>query len=277
MVEVNGIKCHALLDTGAGSSYVSSAILDHTEMMLGSVNKAIGAYGVTIDSFDGDFRLETEVTKVDHGSLLSLEISKYAEAIQKYPHLIGIQITDRDDKHELPVHIILAMSDYTKIRTETRPKTASPGEPVMELTKFGSTIMSPGKEVDISSMLLTQTAAADYEQLCKLDALEIQDTAIRDQADVYKEFKEQLTRSAEGWYETGLPWKGNHPPLPNNKAGSLKPLENTVQKLENQGLLEQYDAIIKKQLVEGIVEPGEEQFVGQEFKHTTQTRIQRKS
>ena len=76
-----------------------------------------------------------------------------------------------------------------------------------------------------------------------------------------EEFKEQLTRSAEGWYETGLPWKGNHPTIPNNKAGSLKRLENTVRK----GLLEQYDAIIKEQLVEGIIEPAEEQFVGREF------------
>ena len=102
--------------------------------------------------------------------------------------------------------------------------------------------MSPGNEVDISNMLLTQTAAADYEHLCKLDVLGIPDTAIIDQADVYEEFKEQLTRSVEGWYETGLPWKGNHVPLPNNKAGSLKRLENTVRKLENQGLLEQHDA-----------------------------------
>ena len=276
-VEVNGVKCRALLDTGAGSSYASSAILDHLgvrplreefkriEMMLGSVNKAIGVYGVTINSLDGNFRLETEVTKVDRGSLLSLENPKYAEVIQKYPHLTGIQMTDRDDKPELPVHIILGVSDYAKIRTETRPKIGSPGEPVAELTKFGWTIMSPGKEVDISSMLLTQTAAADYEQLCKLDVLGIQDTAIGDQADVYEEFKEQLTRSAEGWYETGLPWKGNHPPLPNHKAGSLKRLENTVRKLENQGLLEQYDAIIKEQLVEGIVEPAEEQVIGREF------------
>ena len=62
-----------------------------------------------------------------------------------------------------------------------------------------------------------------------------------------------------------MPWKGNHPTLPNNKARSLKRLENTVRKLENQGLLEQYDAIIKEQLVEGIVEPAEKQFVGREF------------
>ena len=106
VVEVTGIKCCALLDTGAGSSYASSAILDHLrirplceefkciEMMLGSVNKAIGVYGVTIDSLDGNFRLETEVTKVDRGSLLSLENPKFCEAIQKYPHLTGIQMTD---------------------------------------------------------------------------------------------------------------------------------------------------------------------------------------
>ena len=233
--------------------------------MLGSVNKAIGVYGVTINSLDENFRLETEVTKVDRGSLLSLKNPKYADVIQTYPHLTGVQMTDRDDTPELPVHIILGVSDYAKIRTETRPKIGSPGEPVAELTKFGWTIMSPGKEVDISSMLLTQTAAGEYEQLCKLDVLGIQDTAIGNQADVYEEFKEQLTRSAKGWYETGLPWKGNHPPLPKNKGGSLKRLENTVRKLENQGLLEQYDAIIKDQLVEGIVEPAEEQVVGREF------------
>ena len=89
--------------------------------------------------------------------------------------------------------------------------------------------MSPGKEVDISIMLLIETAAADYEQLCKLDVLGIQDTAISDEADVYEEFKEQLTRSAEGCYEKGLPWKGNHPILLHDKARNLKRLENTVQ------------------------------------------------
>lgn len=76
--------------------------------------------------------------------------------------------------------------------------------------------MSPGKEVDLSNMFLTQTTAADYEQLCELHVLGLRDTPGGDQADVYEEFKEQLTRGPEGWYETGLPWRGNHPPLPNN-------------------------------------------------------------
>lgn len=93
------------------------------------------------------------------------------------------------------MHIILSVSEYVKISTETKPRIGHPGEPVAELTQFGWTVMSPGKE--------TQTAAAHYEELCKLDILGIQDK--REQADIYEEFKEQLNRSVAGWYKTGLP------------------------------------------------------------------------
>ena len=72
---------------------------------------------------------------------------------------------DRDEKPELPIHITLGISDYAKIRTETKPRIGRPGEPVVELTQFGWTIMLPGKEIDISSMLLTHTAVTDYEEL----------------------------------------------------------------------------------------------------------------
>ena len=217
---------------------------------------------MTIGSLDGKFRLETEVTKVDRGTL---DNPRYAEMMVKYPHQDGVHMYDSDEKPELPVHIILGVSEYAKIKTESIPKIGRPDEPVAELTNFGRTIMSPGKEVDLSNMFLTQTAAADYEQLCKLDVLGLRDTPSGDQTDVYEEFKEQLTRSPEGWYETGLPWRGNHPPLPNNKAGSLKRLESTIRKLEKNGILEKYDAIIKDQIDEGIVERVTSPPVGEEF------------
>ena len=84
-------------------------------------------------------------------------------------------------------------------------------------------------------MLLTQTSRVDYEDLCKLDVLGLADSPSGDQSVVYDEFKEQLRRSEEGWYETGLPWKGNHAPLPNNKEGSLRRLASLVRKLEKNG------------------------------------------
>ena len=75
LVDVNGFKCRALLDTGAGSSYASSAILDHLglrpvrkefkriEMILGSVNKVISVYNVMIKSLNGKFQLENKVDR----------------------------------------------------------------------------------------------------------------------------------------------------------------------------------------------------------------------
>ena len=79
-----------------------------------------------------------------------------------------------------------------------------------------------------------------------------------DQETVYVGFKEQLTRSSEGWYKTNLPWKGNPPPLPNNNTGSLKRLKNIVRKLEMQGELQRYNDIIQTQLSQGIVERTDE-------------------
>ena len=126
--------------------------------------------------------------------------------------------------------------------------------PVASYTKLGWSITSPGKEIDTTSMFLTQTSRVDYEDLCKLDVLRLADSPSGDQSVVYDEFKEQLRRSEEGWYDTGLPWKGNHAPLPNNKDGSLGRLASPVRKLEKNGSIEDYNAMIQEQLIEGIVE-----------------------
>ena len=68
------------------------------------------------------------------------------------------------------------------------------------------------------------------------------------------EFKEQLTRNPAGWYETGLPWRGNHATLPNNKQGSLRRLNHLTKRLQRDELTTDYDSIIREQLSEGIVE-----------------------
>ena len=79
-------------------------------------------------------------------------------------------------------------------------------------------------------MFSTQTSVINYEELCKLDALGLEDKPSGDHEAVYEEFKEQLTMSREGWYKTGVPLKGNHPPLRNNHTESLKRIKNLVQK-----------------------------------------------
>ncbi|KAK3748481.1 hypothetical protein QZH41_017559 [Actinostola sp. cb2023] len=98
-----------------------------------------------------------------------------------------------------------------------------------------------------------------------MDVLGLQDFPEGDQNQVYTEFKEQLVRSPEGWYETGLPWKGNHPILHNNEAGSLRRLHSLERKLEKQGLTEKYHNIIQEQLEAGIVERVTDPPNGREF------------
>ena len=114
-------------------------------------------------------------------------------------------------------------------------------------------------------MLLTQTSQSDYEELCRLDVLGLADTPEHDQSMVHAEFKEQLQRSPEGWYETGLPWRGNHPELPTNKQGSIRRLSSLTRKLQRINLTDEYDAIIREQLQNNVVEVAPEEIMGKEF------------
>ena len=126
--------------------------------------------------------------------------------------------------------------------------------------------MSAGKEVGLTSAYMTRTYSADYEQLCSLDVLGLEDRADRNHLCVHEEFKEQLRESAEDWYKTGFLWKHGHKTLPNNKQGSLRRLENLGKKLQRKpNLLMQYDDVIQDQLVTGIVKRVTSKPVGREF------------
>ena len=82
VVSVEGIKCRALLDTGAGNAYASAALLNRlpkrnvknevrrVEMMLGSVTRKIELCTVNVAAVNGDFEMNVNVTKVEKGELL---------------------------------------------------------------------------------------------------------------------------------------------------------------------------------------------------------------
>ena len=277
VVSVEGVKCRALLDTGSGNSYASAALMGllpkrgirkevrHVEMMLGSVTKEMELSNVRVEDVNGNFAMDVCVTKVEKGELLFVDNPHYEELINSYQHLEGVKMEDCDRKPKLPVHLILGAGDYMRAKTSEKPRVGKMGEPVAERTKFGWTILAKGKELDYSAMFLAQTSQTDYEELCRLDVLGLADKPENDQSEVYAEFREQLARSEEGWYETGLPWKGNHPPLPSNYNGSLRRLSNLQRKLQQNGLTESYTEIIEKQKAEGIVEIADQEPDGVEY------------
>ena len=76
-----------------------------------------------------------------------------------------------------------------------RPRVHKTGEPVAEKTKFGWTIIAQGKEIDYTALLMAQTSQTDYEELCRLDILGLEDSPEHGQREVYAEFREQFVRS----------------------------------------------------------------------------------
>ena len=277
LVEVEGIKTHALLDTGAGSSYASTNLINalkkrpkevktkRIEMMLTSSTTRIEIYSANLKSLDHKFDMNVELSKVDKPELMSVKNPRYAKLLDKYSHLRGAKLDDPDNRPEIPIHVVLGASDYAMIKTTTAQRVWLPGQPVAEKTLLGWTIMSPGREEVDSPILLTKSANTDYEQLCALDVLGLADSNENDQQTVYQEFKEQLRRNDAGWYEAKLPWKGNHPPLPTNETGSKRRLDHLIRKLEQTDQYERYDEIIREQLQLGIIEAAPEKATGKEF------------
>ena len=199
--------------------------------------------------------MTTVLSKVDKGVLLTIPNPRYEELVRKYSHLNEVVMNDNDKKSNLPIHVILGASDYSKIKTATKPKIGQPLEPIAERTTLGWTMMSSGCEPNLAQTYLTRTSGADYQELCNLDVLGLEDRPDGDQHVVYEEFAEQLTRNKDGRYETSLLCRAGHSSLPTNESGSLKRLDSLVKKLgRDPELLEKYDKIIQEQLAEGIVE-----------------------
>ena len=129
LVQIDGIKTHALLDTGAGSSYASSSLTNalkrkpkvvktkRIEMMLGSTTTRVEIYAVNIKSLDQKFELETEVSKVDKPELMELSNPNYADLSDKYKYLNGVKFEDHETRAQIPIHLVLGVSDYSKIKT----------------------------------------------------------------------------------------------------------------------------------------------------------------
>ena len=295
VVRINGYKFRALLDSGASHSYASSTAIQligakcksagirQIAMLTGVTTRKMQVYNVHIESLSKDFALDVSITKIEKDELLRLENPHYKEILKRHPHLKGVYMDDYDEKDMLPVHIILGANDYAKIRTNEYLRVGQTGEPVAEHTRLGWSLMSPGEDGKETFGYLAVNSISDYDNLCALDVLGLADNVGAD-GDVFDEFKEQLTRSKDGWYETSLPWKPGHQPLLSNHDGSLCRLNSLLRKLKRSDMLPEYDAVIRDQIEQGIVEKAPSEVTGKELylphravvrenAETTKTRI----
>ena len=76
-------------------------------------------YSVQISDTKHQFSFQTELHKLEKSVLVELSNPKYLELQNKYQHLKDFEINDNDPK---TVHIILDVKDYTKMKTQERPR-----------------------------------------------------------------------------------------------------------------------------------------------------------
>ena len=170
-MNVDGIKRRELLDTGAGSSYISSSLANRLkknpsrkdykqiETMLHTATTKVEVYEVEVSNLKGNFKITADVNKANKLQLISLPNPCYQDIIQEFRYLEGVNMDDTDNKANLPIHMILGVSEYTRIKTKHVLRIEAPGEPIAEYTSFGWTIMSGGKEKRFNQMFVARNRA----------------------------------------------------------------------------------------------------------------------
>ena len=90
----------------------------------------------------------------------------------------------------------MRVSDYAKTKMQERSRIGQPGDPITELTRFGWFVMSPGHESNLSDLLFSNASAEDYETLCSLDVLGIEENHSLKDTEILNRLKKQLKKSA---------------------------------------------------------------------------------
>ena len=112
--------------------------------------------------------------------------------METYGHLKGIKMNETDTKPELPMHVILWAGDYVKIKMQKCPRVGKINEPIAEQTKVGWVIMSSGREIDFVSSLYIKTSMSDFDCLCDIDVLGVEENHLSHYENVYKNSNNSL-------------------------------------------------------------------------------------
>ncbi|XP_042906732.2 uncharacterized protein [Parasteatoda tepidariorum] len=130
-------------------------------------------------------------------------------------------------------------------------------------TRLGWTLMGKTRDPENSNstntVLSLHVAQAKISDLWKLDTLGILDPGEKEsREEIAKATEDHFNRNIkvleDGRYEVSLPWILNHPTLPNYRSVAERRLKNCVESLKKSEILEDYEAVFKEWLQEGIIE-----------------------
>ncbi|CAJ0603318.1 unnamed protein product [Cylicocyclus nassatus] len=160
------------------------------------------------------------------------KIDKYIESIEET--IVGLHAHRSNLKRTL-------QEDNTG---SSNQRSSSTGKPAITCTLCGG---ETEKEIWDRYWSLESTGTEEYAGTQQTELQRVNEK-------VLKRFKESIEKRDDGYY-VRLPWKENHPDLPDNKALALKRLKKVLEIYQKDNeILQAYDNTFKDQLEKGVIE-----------------------
>ena len=106
----------------------------------------------------------------------------------------------------------------------------------------------------IMNVISTPPSSEDIERFWKLKSIGIQHSKEEQVSSYLESYKTNCINFNDGRYTVSLPWKPDHPELPDNYI-TLRRTQNAIRRLrEEPAMLQKYDDIMKAQEKRGFIE-----------------------
>eukprot|EP00112_Aurelia_sp_Birch-Aquarium-sp1_P000702 Seg1067.15 transcript_id=Seg1067.15/GoldUCD/mRNA.D3Y31 product="hypothetical protein" protein_id=Seg1067.15/GoldUCD/D3Y31 len=175
-----------------------------------------------------------------------------------YVHLRKISFTDVSEKENLTVHLVIGADNLWQLKKEDTIR-GEKDQPVAIETSLGWTLSGPisqegGATSQSASVNVTITSQPDRVEQRLHQLWDFESLGIQEENEVQDELNEGI-EFRNGRYAVYLPWKEPKSALPDNYSLSLSRLKGQIKRLKkDEAIAKQYDAVIREQLCEGVVE-----------------------
>eukprot|EP00112_Aurelia_sp_Birch-Aquarium-sp1_P022444 Seg633.3 transcript_id=Seg633.3/GoldUCD/mRNA.D3Y31 product="hypothetical protein" protein_id=Seg633.3/GoldUCD/D3Y31 len=217
------------------------------------VTKKCTVYKVKLSPLEGGEEIEMEVLEVP--SITTLRNVHPETMKDSYVHLRNISFTDLSEKENLTVHLLIGADNLWQLQKGDTIR----GEKDQPVAIDGWTLSGPisqegGATSQSASVNITIASQPDRVEQRLHQLWDFESLVIQEENEVQDELNEGI-EFRNGRYAVNLPWKEPKSALPDNYSLNLSRLKGQIKRLKkDEAIAKQYDAVIREQLCEGVVE-----------------------
>jgi hypothetical protein len=258
------MKTHALLDSGATTSFCTQRLVDTlgihgntVQYTLSTLNESRSRrtklVNLNLVSHDGnDCLLMSNVYVVDN-----IAVNVPATPLHVYKHLSDLPLHSSSPQ----VDVLIGQDNAVALHP-LEARSGQPWEPFAVRTLLGWSVngpvaSSPVSKSAIANFVTTSSLDSDVKALWEIerDDVHVQTATWSNDDKKVMQLWDEKVRVTEGHYELPIPWKADTASIPNNVSQALARLRATQSSLDKRNLTDRYDAEIRKLLDKGYAEP----------------------